>query len=212
MRNPVHGMFLLVVLFTGLVAWHCSHAPGSYDEIKAEQPVSISPDYTGIVIPPNIAPLNFIIGESGKRVDVCIESRNGKAIHVSSRTGESRIPLKPWRQLLEKNRGDTLSVRISLLSENKQVRHYKPINNLIAEEDIDPFLVYRRIKHNFIVLGNMGIYQRNLENFDEKTLLDNGRLRNCMKCHCFSKKNPDRMVFHMRGVQSAGMILAEWDG
>ncbi|MBN1894185.1 PD40 domain-containing protein [bacterium] len=207
MRPSFRKMIFGALLSVAPVLWKCATAPG--EEIHLDRPASIFPDYAGISIPPNIAPLNFAVLDPGERVDVRIETRKGDAVRISSRTGEIRIPFKSWRLLLDRNRGDTLFIRISVLAQDGRIRHYRPIENVVAVDQIDPVLVYRRIKHNFIVLGNMGIVQRNLENFDEKTVLDNKRLRNCMNCHSFDRNNPDRMLFHMRGVQSAGMILAQ---
>jgi len=207
MWNLFRQITFIAFCLTSLAAWRCSPAPT--DEIDLERQAPINPDYTGVTIPPNLAPLNFVVLDQGKRTDVRIESRNGRAIQLSSRTGGIRIPLKSWRLLLEANKRETLSVTISVLTEKGQLRHYRPIRNFIAEEEIDPVLVYRRIEQNFIVLGKMGIYQRNLESFGEETILDNRRMRNCMNCHSFSRNNPDRMLFHMRGIQSAGMILAQ---
>jgi hypothetical protein len=207
MRHLFLQMAFIAFFMTGPAAWRCSPAPP--DEIDLESTAPIDPDYAGVTLPPNMAPLNFVVLDQGKRTDVRIESKRGRPILLSSRTGEIRIPIKAWRLLLEENRGESLSVFISMLTMKNQILHYRPIQNFIAEEKIDPFLVYRRIKQNFIVLGNMGIVQRNLENFDEATILDNSRMRNCMNCHSFCRNNPDRMLFHMRGAPSAGMILAQ---
>ena len=49
----------------------------------------IKPDYTEIVIPPNIAPLNFLIKEQGNRYYVKIYSKNGNSIEISSKKPET---------------------------------------------------------------------------------------------------------------------------
>src|SRR4030042_2459251 len=54
----------------------------------------------------------------------------------------------------------------------------------------------------------MGIYQRNLTNFDEDPVIDNRQLTgNCMNCHSFNRNNPEQMLFHLRG-KIGGTILA----
>ena len=46
---------------------------------------TITPDYSGIVVPPNIAPLNFLIEEKGEAYLVWIYSENGRPIKISGR-------------------------------------------------------------------------------------------------------------------------------
>jgi len=54
----------------------------------------------------------------------------------------------------------------------------------------------------------MGIFQRNLENFDEKPILLN-RLtsNNCMNCHNFRQNRTDRWLLHTRGGPGTSMLL-----
>ena len=64
----------------------------------------IKPDYTETVIPPNIAPLNFMVLEPGTEYFVTIHSTKGESIRISSRTGKIKIPLRQWKLLLDANR------------------------------------------------------------------------------------------------------------
>jgi len=58
----------------------------------------------------------------------------------------------------------------------------------------------------------MGIYQRNLENFDQTCILHNSVTGgNCMNCHNFCGNDPDRMLFHMRMGTAAGTYLVQDD-
>ncbi|MBN1760204.1 MAG: hypothetical protein JW863_17890, partial [Chitinispirillaceae bacterium] len=50
-------------------------------EFLGRQPV-IDPDYTGIVLPPNTAPLNFVIREPGTRFQVLLYGDHGDTIRV----------------------------------------------------------------------------------------------------------------------------------
>ena len=62
------------------------------DYIPINRTAKIRPDYTGVVLPPNIAPLNFLISESGERYLVKIHSMAGEVINISSRNGKIKIP------------------------------------------------------------------------------------------------------------------------
>ena len=72
----------------------------------------ISPDYAGIVVPPNIAPLNFSIDEEGSSFLVKIGAEAGDAIEIASGSPNIVIPPRRWRQLLEMNRGKDLRFEV----------------------------------------------------------------------------------------------------
>jgi dipeptidyl aminopeptidase/acylaminoacyl peptidase len=55
----------------------------------------------------------------------------------------------------------------------------------------------------------MGIYQRNLESFDETPVIVNTLTDgSCMNCHSFCNHNPRQMLFHVR-AQHAGTIISK---
>ena len=54
----------------------------------------------------------------------------------------------------------------------------------------------------------MGIYERNLTNFDEVTFLSNKQMNNnCMNCHSFCMQDPDKMLFHQRAIHAGTYII-----
>ena len=57
----------------------------------------------------------------------------------------------------------------------------------------------------------MGIYQRNLENFDESVVLENGYFRRgCLNCHTFCGNNPDKMLIGLRSkIYGSSTLLVE---
>ena len=84
-------------------------APGARDVADAtpvNRPPHIRPDYAGCVIPPNIAPLNFLVEEPGAEYYVRISSKRGEDIEISGPAPGIVIPLKPWKKLLAANRGE----------------------------------------------------------------------------------------------------------
>ncbi|MDR1222745.1 MAG: hypothetical protein LBL07_07710 [Tannerella sp.] len=57
----------------------------------------------------------------------------------------------------------------------------------------------------------MGIYRRNLETYAESVVYENKMSGyNCVNCHSFCERNPDRMLFHLRSGH-AGMVLIDGD-
>src|SRR5262249_6589757 len=72
----------------------------------------IKPDYVGVMIPPNIAPMNFTVQETGSGFFVRLHSSSGQAIEISSDSPRIQIPEKAWHKLLRENRGNRLDVEI----------------------------------------------------------------------------------------------------
>ena len=180
----------------------------TYTEIS--RPPTIYPDYTGLVIPSNIAPLNFEIREAGEKYFVRIYTSANQEIEIVSRKPEIMIPLKKWRKLLRANQGKTLFYDVYVMSVKGLWQCYQTISNNIAgkNEEIDSHIVYRRLQPNFNWFKDIGIYQRNLENFDESVVLHGNAIGNsCVNCHTFLNNNPESMTLGYRGYFGSDTIM-----
>lgn len=162
------------------------------------RPPRISPDYAGIVLPPNLAPLNFAVQEEGERFLARISGNAGKPIEVFSDSPAIVIPPRRWRALLEANRGKEL--RWDVFAEiGGQWQRYGAIANRIAQEEIDPYLAYRLIPPVYNLWDEVGVYQRNLTTGEESAVLDGKRLDTaCVNCHSFCGNDPDQMLIGTR--------------
>jgi len=203
--NQVFFGFILIILCfqncSGLI-------PGDYTE--TERLPNIDPDYTGITFPPNIAPLNFKINEEGTEfyVDIYTDSKDSKRIRINARGNIVMIPIKKWKAILSENRGKELYIDIYQKDENDRWIKFRTIENKIAKEEIDSHVAYRLINLGYMLWRKMGIYQRNLENFNESAIFTNRMTRhNCMNCHSFANNNPESMMFHLRGDYSGTMLV-----
>jgi len=182
-------------------------AAGTEHPISIPRSACISPDYSGIVIPPNIAPLNFLVKERGDRYRVRISAPRGEPIDVASASPRVAIPPAKWKRLLAANRGGSLTVRVGVRDRGGRWSEFEPIANRIADDDIDRFLVYRVLLKFNVFQGDISIHQRDLESFDESVLLNNKAVNNgCMNCHAFQRNRPDTMVLHVR-TAGGGMLL-----
>ncbi len=186
---------ILIVLAGTLFA--CSDPGKSYTEIKREP--LLTPDYSGITIPPNIAPLNFIINEKADDYLVKLHPPKGDIISYASTNGNITISSGKWKKLLEQCKGNELFIEVFIKQEGHWIK-FQPIINHVATDPIDNYLVYRLFDQGFLTWNKMGIYQRCLENFDESPIMLNKMSdRNCMNCHSFCKNSSNTMLFHMRG-------------
>ena len=95
-----HNHFLSPTLLSTVLAV-CVIGCGLRDNKETiDQPVpvgraaKIRPDYNGMVIPPNIAPLNFAVQEDGSKYYVEVYSGQGTPIKIFSKKPNIIIPEK----------------------------------------------------------------------------------------------------------------------
>lgn len=213
MRKVYSSLMLICVTVAGAVAlWVTLNKTtvAVEDYSLVSHLPSIKPDYTGTVIPPNIAPLNFVVLEPGKDYLVKIHSTKGNSIDVSSRTGKIKIPLRQWKLLLNANRGEELFFDVYVRNKDGIWSRYETITNNIAKDNIDSYLVYRFIKPLFNWWNDVGIYQRNLERYDKSVVLHGKSFRNgCLNCHTFINNTPEYMTLGIRsGHYGSATLLA----
>jgi len=211
MKRKIVYVFLLCVFMTGGTGFRWrKEAPALEDCTMQSRAAHIRPDYTGTVIPWNIAPLNFDIKEPGKQYFVRIYSENGLAIKISSKKSRIIIPLKKWHRLLSANRGKLLFFDIYVREKDNSWKRYQTLTNTIAKEDIDGYLVYRYMQPIYNFWRDIGIYQRNLENYDKSVVLQGKSFgHGCLNCHTFLNNRPDSMLISIRSnVYGSSVILA----
>ena len=169
----------------------------------------IEPDYSDLVIPPNIAPLNFIVQEKGERFVVEIYTDGDSAIRIESTSPKIQIPLKPWQSLLRRSRGGTLFFDVYAYTSVGGWIRYHSMTNRIAAEPVDRYLVYRYLRPNYTVQKEMNIRQRDLENYDETLVMTTKTNSGCVNCHAFKRHDPSSMLMHLRWGPAAGTLLAQ---
>lgn len=197
--------YLFLIAFFGIATLSCKK-----HDIKIarheEKPIEIFPDYKDIVIPLNIAPLNFYLKEEAEEYHVKISSNVGQAIVIKQKSPDILIPVKKWNALLNKNVGDELRINIALKKSGEWIQ-YPEITNSIAADSLNPYLVYRLINTQYAYSGKMSLAQRNLGNFEETTIWENTSTQEgCFNCHSFSNYNPDKLSIHFRQYQSGTLI------
>jgi len=104
-RNLRYLIFLSF-LFSG-----CGNKPHG-DIALSELAPKLEPDYSYITIPPNIAPLNFIIKEKGNAYYVTYSGSDGTTFDISSGNGKVQIPQERWRKILRNNKDKDIKIDI----------------------------------------------------------------------------------------------------
>lgn len=184
-----------------------STGPGpDSDTVALNRLPAIFPDYTEISIPSNIAPLNFQLKEEGETFLALFEGGQGKSMKLKAKRNTFTIPSAKWSGFITANKGTQISVRI-FKKEGKKWSAYEPFHIYVANEAIDPYLVYRLIPPGYETWSEMGLYQRDLTSFRESPLVENKYVdNNCVNCHSFSLGSSENMLFHIRGSLGGTMI------
>lgn len=170
----------------------------------------IFPDYRDVTIPSNIAPLNFeFIGDTGRAdLVLLVEAPSGvRIIRPHGRLFSFRERM--WSELLAETSGRGMIFRLCVRT-REGWKAYDPFVMNVAKEPIDPYLAYRLIPPGYSLWKDMYICQRNLENFEEKKIYSNSQGKgNCVNCHSFCDRDPDRMLFHMRSELAGTYVWRE---
>lgn len=179
-------------------------------EPKADRQIDalpdIYPDYIGVTIPSNIAPLRFMLKTDA---DDAIAVLNADTYNIieKAEAGKFLFDESDWSKLLNQAKGQDIQVK-TYVRQDGMWAAYKEFSIHVAKEDIDSHLAYRLIPPGYEPWYKMGIYQRDITNFKEKAILTNSQTdENCMNCHTFPNQNPNKMLFHMRAVYGGTYIV-----
>jgi len=183
-----------IILFSG-----CKARDGKVTETDRE-PI-IEPDYSGVTIPRNIAPMNFVIKENGDVFHIKAVSGNGYAISLNSKNGIVCFPEKSWKKLLRECTDGRISIGVVSESKNGGSVRYHNVEMNVVDDPVDPVLCYRLLYPGYEAYLQIKIIQRSTESFWEKSLVENQLLKtNCINCHSFCQNDPDKFMVHVRGT------------
>lgn len=190
---------MAVLFFVTILQYGCKSGNFNNPSAAGREPV-IEPDYSGVTIPPNIAPLNFLILEKGKNFRITATSQTGSSLTLGSSDGAVLFPVGSWKSLLRGSAGGKIDLEIIADEGGKSAKKYTPFQLNVASEPIDPYLCYRLLYPGYRSWVDMKIIQRSLEDFDENSLFENQMLENnCVNCHSFRQNSPDKFLLHVRG-------------
>ena len=206
MNDKLMKSILYILSIFAFTCWFTSCSQTIKVDNKLDTQPSITPNYSGVTIPPNIAPLNFKLNEPYQAARaVC--SYGTTHVEVDASDNQFYIPKDAWKKLLNEARGATIQITIYTQKNDKWTQYADfPIH--IAAENIDSHLAYRLIEPGYEIWNQMGIYQRNLETYEQTAIYENKLSKgNCVNCHSFCMQDPDQMLFHLREGFSGTMIM-----
>lgn len=170
---------------------------------------TIFPDYIGVTIPRNIAPLSFLIKDTAEFYYAEIHGSDDGVIKLKSSNGDMKVPLNKWVKILENERNTSVAVDVYLKKNDSWIKLKRFVNPIVSDS-IDSYLVYRFINPANILWHSMGIHQRNTETFEVSSIMENSITdQNCMHCHSFSANSPENFMLHMRGKPGGTLIYTK---
>lgn len=199
MRNSKVISFCVLVIFlvTGCGSRDLRPAGGHTDRTSF-----MFPDYQGVTVPCNIAPLNFYYTDPDLTRAVTVFSSGGESVTFRGR--EVVWKEKVWKRLVASASGSEIEVVSTLKSGTVEEKRWK-IH--VSDDPIDPYLTYRLIEPGFEVWDDLEIVERHLESFESKVISDWRHTANkCMNCHIHSQARGDLSMFYLRG-EGGGAIL-----
>jgi hypothetical protein len=202
----------LLFLFAVVALVGCDNVkvPASFEE--AGRSANIYPDYQGVTVPVNIAPLHFQLMQEAD--EVVTRFRAGSEELVLG--GVKVCPdADEWQSLTAQVTGrDSISVEVFARQGERWLR-YQPFGIYVSPDSIDPWLTYRLISPSYVTYEELTLNQRCLESYEERVIYDNMLCSTeangqCINCHHSQLGNPRRTLFHAR--QNMGGTLIQIDG
>ena len=199
MKNYILNIFVILAICS------CSISkPENAEQVNELPP--IYPDYIGVTIPVEIAPLDFDYngGELETMYVLAKGSKNGE-LEAGGTTID--FNLDDWHELTRQNQGGEISMTVYVKKEGKW-KQYHDFKVFVSNHPLEEWgLTYRRIAPGYEVYGKLGLYQRDLSTFEETPIIENTYVAGaCFNCHTSNRTNPDQFTFHVRDDHGATMV------
>lgn len=196
-----------------LISCSSPKVPASF--VEEDTLPTIYPDYIGVTVPQNIAPLHFHIDHDSTATDFVTRFTAGAGEWVVE--GEDVRPgLNNWHQMIAAALAADSRIAVDVfIQENDQWIHPKTFDITICKDSIDPYISYRLISPSYVAYEDLTLNQRCLENFEENLIYGNminsdEKDGQCINCHHAQAYNPNRIQFHVR--QYLGGTVFAYDG
>ncbi|MCQ2152161.1 MAG: hypothetical protein MJY70_03800 [Bacteroidales bacterium] len=205
---------LIYICFPALFLAVLSCTPDIPQCGSTEEDADIFPDYRETTVPPNIAPLNYMVRNDAEKILTRVCGPDGKELVISGR--KVKFPLKEWRKLLSAAKSKELTFETYLYREGQWSR-LKDFSCHVAREEIDGWLTYRFLAPSYEFHSYLSIDQRDVTSFRSREIYHNRfehsrTKQQCINCHSFQNYHTDRWQLHVRLIESGTIIVDGADG
>ena len=185
--------YIVIFLSLLMIFSSCHHQVENVSRIQKLP--NIYPDYVGVTIPADIAPLNFnFIGGDMDCMDVIVRGSKSGELHVQ---GEwACFDIDDWKQLTKQNKGGELVFSVCVEKDGRWFQ-YNDFKVYVSSYPLSDYgLTYRRIPPGYEVGSpGIGIYQRDLHSFDESPILKVSAVYgHCINCHTANRTDPSQFT------------------
>lgn len=205
-----------IAYFIGALSFFCvmlscsSSLPTAFEE--ASDTLSIYPDYKDVVIPQNVAPMNFSVMNPNEEVVVEVTGNDGDVWVVGGEDGCVSFPEDKWKNIVSQK--SELQFDVFTKTEKGWLK-YKPFKMKVVKDSIDPYVTCRLIEPSYENIGKSGLFQFGLEHLEVKKLNGNEKYWGeqereravcCMNCHTTQASNPNNSAYYYR-TKGGGLIV-----
>ena len=197
-------IFNALWIVSGFVFCACSDMRDTASQVNVLP--GIYPDYCGVTVPSNIAPLNFCM-EDEEYTSMEVHVKGSVKGEMESEGDYADFDIDEWHSLLSDNRGGKLSITVTAEKDGKWMR-FLPFDIYISKTPIKEWgITYRLVAPGYEIYGKQGIFQRCLSDFTESAIYITTEVAGtCVNCHTPNATNPDEFVMHIRGEKGATII------
>lgn len=210
MKRISHHVAIITYISFFLMLPACGVKIPSDNVEESQETPTLIPDYTSIVIPPNIAPMNFEVNMPGEEYVARVTGADGHSIVAAG--NPIQWDMKAWHELLEASKGKDIAYEIYV--KNDGIWRLYKFSNHVAEEPIDSHLSYRLIEPSYVQYSGMSINMRDLTSFEEKVVYSSPnpcdeRRGQCINCHVPRNQYKDHSSqFHVRKTKGGTVVMA----
>jgi hypothetical protein len=201
-----------ILLGLPLLLMSCGGAQIPEQYSQADRLPDIYPDYVGVTVPVNMAPLRFQLMQDADEVLTRLSAGTEEVVLEGRKACPSA---DDWQRLTAQASGkDSICVEV-FVNQDSQWKRFRPFGIYVSPDSIDPWLTYRLISPSYVTYEELTLNQRCLESYEERVIYNNMLCSTeidgqCINCHHSQLGNPARTQFHAR--QNLGGTMLNIDG
>ena len=180
--------------------------PGKYNSTGVQP--SITPDYAGVTIPCNIAPLVFEISEQGSDFVTKMSAGEYSVLYSGKEVAPS---MEEWSTLVNAAVGG--SIEVDVYSQVAGTwRKFDTFDIAVSPDTIDRYISYRLIPPSYVAYERLSICQRDVTSYDEDIIYNNMLVTRepegqCINCHAYKAHRTNNMQFHVRQYKGGTVFV-----
>ena len=199
--------FILYIMALPLLVAACTTKfPDNYTQTGVQP--RIYPEYIGVTVPCNIAPLSFRVEEDAEEY-VTRMTAGDVALVFSGKEIQPGVAM--WQELLASATGSVITVEVFVRNADGW-KAYAPFTISVSPDSIDRYISYRLIPPSYVAYEKLSICQRDITSYQEDIIYSNMLVTaepegQCINCHAYKNYRTDNMQFHVRQYKGGTVFV-----